>query len=209
MLPHLRTFLRLSLLILLAVIATGATHAQLPSPTPVASTPQEHFFTAMASAPQRETKPAGGMGGTPFKEIFPEGGILVGFDVWQGAYGNAQVVCGLTPIYQTLSGRHRGKLSGNKTASMVTIEARDGYAVAGMRVTTEGVIDALQLQFQQIDYAALNLTVMGPYKSDSVGGKGRGNHISPVSSNSKPVIGIFGSGAMCIDRIGLVYADRK
>ncbi|MEI6071518.1 MAG: hypothetical protein WCS31_06980 [Verrucomicrobiae bacterium] len=151
------------------------------------------------------------MGGTPFKEIFPEGGILVGMDVWRGYYGNAEAVCGLSPIYQTASGRQRGQIYGNKTGPMVTLEARDGYAVAGVRAGTETVVQSLQLQFQQIDYKTFNLTAIDPYKSDPVGGKSKGNRANPtlILTGSKPIIGIIGSSGMCIDRIGLIYADRK
>ena len=185
--------------------------AQLPTPTPSDSTPQERFFAAIKSSPPHETKPTGGMGGTPFKEIFPEGGILVGLDVWCGNYGNAVVVCGFSPIYQNLSGRHRGKFYGNKTGTMVTLEARDGYAVAGVRVVAEGVVGSLQLQFQQIDYKTFNLTAVDPYKSEPAGGKSRSSRANStlILPGTKPITGIFGSCEVCIDRFGLIYADRK
>lgn len=197
--------------VLSLVLGTCSTNAQLPTPTPSGSTPQERFFPTIASAAPHETKPAGGMGGTPFKEIFPEGGILVGLDVWCGNYGNAEVVCGLSPIYQTQSGRHRGKFYGNKTGSMMTLEARDGYAVAGVRAVAGGVVESLQLQFQQIDYKTFKLTSVDPYKSDVAGGKSRKSRANPtlILPGTKPISGIFGSCAMCIDRIGLIYADRK
>ena len=207
---NLHRTLQTSILIILTLMWSNPTQAQLPPQIPVGSTLQERFFAAMVSAQQHEAKTAGGMGGTPFKEVFPNGGILVGLDVWHGGFHNAEVICGLAPIYQTISGRSRGKQYGNITGTKVTLEARDGYALAWISAYVGGdVVRALQLQFQKIDYSAFNLSTVSPYKSDLVGGKGRDNHLHPISSNSKPAIGIFGSGAMCIDRLGIIYAYEK
>lgn len=163
----------------------------------------------MATLPQAQTKASGGKGGTAFKEIFPEGGILVGFDVWQGPYAGAEsVIFGFKPIYQTLSGRHRGKAQGKQTGELTTVEAKEGDAVTGASIRTGSVVDGLQVMYQKIDYFGFKLSASSSYKSDPLGGDGGARRISPLTTNGKPVVGIFGGAGLAIDRIGLIYVNK-
>lgn len=175
-------------------------------------TPEERFFAAMAEAPQDQTKTAGGSGGKDFKEVFPDGGILVGFDVWQAPYGGAEkVIYAICPIYQTLTGRQRGKVQGSKpeNAEKITIEAKEGDAVSSISIRTGAVVDGLQLQYRKIDYFGFQLTASNSYRSDVVGGDGGAKRLSPLSSNGRPIVGIYGGKALALDRLGLIYADKK
>lgn len=195
-------------LIVVILLSTGlAAHAQSSSPT----TPEQRFFAAMLEAPQDQTKTAGGSGGKDFKEVFPEGGILVGFDVWETTYGGAEkVVSAICPIYQTLSGRHRGKVQGStQNAEKITIEAKEGDAVASVQIRTGSVVDGLQLMYRKIDYFGFQLTASNSYRSDQVGGDGGSRRLSPLTTNGKPIVGIYGGKALVLDRLGLIYADKK
>lgn len=196
------------LLSVLSLLLTGLSlQAQTES-----LTPEQRFFAAMAEAPQDQTKTAGGSGGKDFKEVFPDGGILVGFDVWQAPYGGAEkVIYAICPIYQTLAGRQRGKIQGSKpdNAEKTTIEAKDGDAVSSISIRTGSVVDGLQLQFRKIDYFGFQLTASNSYRSDTVGGDGGAKRLSPLTSNGRPIVGIYGGKALALDRIGLIYADKK
>ncbi len=196
--------LPLALCLLLAILTA---HAQTGS-----QTPEERFFAAMAEAKHDQTKTAGGSGGKDFKEVFPDGGILVGLDVWQAPYGGAEkVIYAIGPIYQTLTGRHRGKVQGSKPADaeLTTLEAKDGDAVASISIRTGSVVDGLQLQYRKIDYFGFKLTATNSYRSDTVGGDGGARRLSPLSSSGKPIIGLYGGQALALDRLGLICADKK
>lgn len=173
--------------------------------------PQQRFFTAMAESPQGQTKTAGGSGGKDFKEVFPEGGILVGFDIWETSYGNAEkVISAICPIYQTMNGRQRGKMQGStQNATKITLEANEGDAVSAVQIRTGAVVDGLQLMYRKIDYFGFQLTASNSYRSDQVGGEGGNKRLSPLSTSGKPIVGIFGGKALVLDRLGLIYADKK
>ena len=191
--------------LLLGILTLGLTlslaHAQ--------QTPEQRFFLAMADAPQGKTKEAGGDGGKAFQEVFPEGGILVGFDVWEGEYAGTLVVHALCPIYQTLAGRQRGTVHGDKRGGkLVTVEAPEGNAVTGLHIRTGSVVDGLQLMYQKIDYFGYKLTASSSSKSEAVGGEGGKRRSMPLNTNGKPVVGIYGADGLAVDRIGLIYSDK-
>jgi hypothetical protein len=180
------------------------------SAAPGKVTPEERFFTAMASAGQETTTAAGGEGGTAFTEVFPDGGILVGFDVWLGPYWDASsVVKAICPIYETDKGRQRGKVYGEKNGSPVTVEAKPGDAVAALNIRTSAIVDGLRVQFQKIDYYGYKLTAASSYKSQAIGGEGGTKRVFPLTSNGRPIIGIHGGAGICIDRLGFIVADKK
>lgn len=191
------------------VLAGSFVWAQKPAAAS-SNTPEARFFTALAAAAQDAVSPVGGQGGTAFKEVFPEGGILVGFDVWQGPYGDAKsVIKAICPIYQTVNGRHRGQVQGEKEGSLTTVEAKPGDAVVALSVRTGVVVDGLRVQFQKIDYFGFKLTASSSYKSEAIGGEGGSKQVFPITSNGKPIVGIQGGAGRCIDRIGLITAAIK
>jgi hypothetical protein len=193
----------------LLLLAGSCALAQKPGAAS-GTTPEERFFTAIAGAPQAATPTAGSAGGTPFKEIFPDGGILVGFDIWQGPYSTIpSVIKAICPIYETAKGRQRGQVYGEKAGSPITVEAKPGDAVMALNVRSESVVDGLRVLFQKVDYFGFRLTAASSYKSDFVGGDGGTKRIFPITSNGKPVVGIHGAAAVCVDRIGFITADKK
>lgn len=195
---------------LLSLLLAGSIAlAQRPVP-PAGGTPEERFFSAMTAAVQKQTTTAGGQGGALFKEVFPNGGVLVGFDVWQGPYGDAKsVIKAICPIYETAKGRQRGQVHGEKAGSPITVEAKPGDAVVALNIRTASVVDGLRVQFQKIDYYGFKLTAASSYKSDAIGGEGGNKRVAPLTSNGKAIIGIHGGSAICIDRIGFILADKK
>jgi hypothetical protein len=201
--------MRIGVVLLFGLLAGPLLFAQQPASSGKV-TPEERFFTAMESAEQESTTTAGGQGGTAFKEVFPDGGVLVGFDIWLGPYWNApSVVKAICPIYETAKGRQRGKVYGEKNGSPVTVEAKPGDAVTALNIRTSAIVDGLRVQFQKIDYYGYKLTAASSYKSDLIGGETGNKRVTPLTSNSKPIIGIHGASGICIDRIGFVVANKK
>lgn len=197
---------RIGLLVLPGLLAASLSFAQNSSSK---LSPEERFFQTTAVASPNTTAVAGGKGGTPFKEVFPDGGILVGFDVWLGSWGTAEtVVRAICPIYETLQGRHRGKVYGKKDGSPITVEANPGDAVSGINIRTGSVVDGLRVQFQKIDYYGFRLTGENSYKSEPLGGDGGSKRAYPITANGKPVIGIYGSSDVALDRLGFIVSNK-
>src|SRR5712671_4132171 len=68
-------------------------------PAPAMSDIDQRFYAALADAAAyaelESTRKTGGHGGGSFTEIRPEGGILVGFDVWPGNWAGHRIIRGL------------------------------------------------------------------------------------------------------------------
>src|SRR4051794_13352466 len=94
----------------------AAAPAGEPPAKPISSI-EQRFFEMLARAAADEnlknTKKSGGGGGGAFMEIRPEGGYLVGLEVWEGDWAGHQIIRGIRGIFQTPSGRVRGANHGH------------------------------------------------------------------------------------------------
>ena len=202
----------LSLVVAAAILALFATiaPAQLPSPTP---TPlSKNFWDAIASGGGilglGKTKAGGGMGGKDFTDS-KQGAILVGLEIWKGEYGGDDVIRAVRPIYETPTRRITGRIYGNKIGASQKLEAREGFAVAGIEVRTTGdVVEDIRVLFWQIHESGPSLDAADAYKAES-GGSSHGRPFKQLSANGKIVTGIFGGSAIAVDSIGLLYIDRN
>jgi hypothetical protein len=157
-----------------------------------------------------ETKKSGGHGGGNFAEARPEGGLLVGFEVWKGDWSGHMIIRGIRPIFQLATGRVKGESHGTTHGlPHLTVEAKDGYAVAGLEPRGGDRLDGFQVLYWKIQPSMQRLDAECAYKSDWVGGGGGGKSKHPLSSDARPVIGIFGASGADMDRLGLIYADSK
>lgn len=173
------------------------------------SSKDDRLGAAIAEAPKAKTEAAGGTGGTPFEQIAPDNGLLVGFDVWEGDYGCKLVIVGLRPIFQTPEGRIRGQLQGEENGRVKTLEAREGYAVTGMDIRSGDRVDGFRLLYARVNTFSGRIEATGGSRSNYVGGQGGSKRKQPLSSGGKPVIGCHGGSGTQVDRIGLVYADTE
>ena len=200
-----RPLLLTALLVLVAGLAP-----QAPAAVPAA---QQRFFTSLKADGRKtvlvKTKTVGSPTGIEYADIAPEGqGLIVGFDFWTSNYGQSLVVNGVCPIYLTPKGKVRGKKRGYVIGNLVTVEARDGFAVSGVAVKGGDRMDQVQVEFMRIDHAAQSLEPATLYKSAWTGGKG-GRRERQLTGNARPVVGIHGASGDALDRFGLLYVETK
>ena len=197
------------LLLALAFIAGLA-----PRAVPAAeSAAQQRFFASLKADGKKtvlmKTRTVGSPTGIEYADTAPEGkGLIVGFDFWTSNYGQTLVVNGVCPIYLTPKGKVRGKKRGYVIGNLVTVEARDGFAVSGVAVKGGDRMDQVQVEFMRIDYAKQSLEPATLYKSAWTGGKG-GRRERQLTGNGKPVLGIHGASGDALDRFGLLYVETK
>jgi len=133
--------------------------------------------------------------GAPFIDRPDEGGLLVGFEIGIGGNGNGngndggQYIRAIRPIFVTSRGETQGLLHGNSRNDVVTIRAREGYAVGGLTLKLGNRIEGLSVTFMQIQGAGLN--PRNAYASDWYG-----SHTNPISTrlggSGSPIVGIVG-----------------
>lgn len=206
-----------SILIISSLVAWISTvGAQQPAApvAPALSSIDQRFYASLKEAASRTdlelTKKSGGHGGGAFAEVRPEGGILVGLELWQGDYFGHLVIRGVRAIYQTATGRVRGAGHGNIHGEPAArIEAKDGYAIAAIEPRGGDRLDGLQALIWKIHPTTSRLDAEGAYKSDWVGGHGGGKKRHPLSSDGRPVLGITVASGDQVDRLGLIYVEPK
>lgn len=190
--------------------------AQFAPSGPAQSNDEKRLYLTLAREAQQanleNTKRVGGVLGDSFAETYPQGGILVGFDVWEGVYnaGVPLVIRGICPIFQTATGRVRGQNHGSTRGKpTMTVEAKPGYAVAALEARGGNVLDGFQVLFWKVNTFDARLDAEGTYKSAWIGGSGGEKARHPLSSDGRAVIGVTGEGKSFISRIGLLYGDQR
>ena len=97
---------------------------------------------------------------TEFSSHLPEGGLMVGVKVSTGRHGPGckyGAVASIQPLYPTAKGIVAGKTHGPVKSDVKTLQAKDGYAVGGMKLTTgAGKIKSIQLVFMRINGRTLD-----------------------------------------------------
>jgi len=164
--------------------------------------PGGSIFEAIADAdPPRHVPPLGGKGGRAFSETAAAGSLLTGVRITVGpVYGNP-CISSIQPLFHTASGRVEGAMRGKPQGNSMTIEARDGYAVAGFVMKTGWAVDGFKVVFMRINGEALDPT--DRYESPWYGGRGGGAE-TPLGCDAKPVIGIEGRCGDGVDALGIV-----
>lgn len=147
-----------------------------------------------AKAKDVRKDPKHGDGKTPFEEAPAKPGILVGFDVYPGVKGKTtQYVRGVRPIFLTIDNKKfYGTVHGwvGTTTGSVRIEAKSGYAVAGLKIHTDfGEIAGLAIVFAKITEKGLNMD--DTYDSKYYG------HNDPSTAKKavctgEPIVGVYG-----------------
>jgi hypothetical protein len=98
---------------------------------------------AIASNGTTDT-PQSGRGGTGFRNVPQEGALLVGVIVdWQD--GSKTKAVGITPVFQTSKGTVRGNTFGRSTGIAGGSMARPGYALGGLEIPSDSVVEGMQV----------------------------------------------------------------
>lgn len=146
-----------------------------------------------------------GLGGKSplWQEVYPEGGVLVGFEVKKGAWFQFTVVKGVRPIYRTATGVQKGTAQGSGGKEQEAI-AKEGYAVGAVVVKLGAVLDRFQVVFMKIKPDGLTLDPADQYESDWLGGEG-GVTTKELTTRGRVAIGITGStSGDTVEALGLV-----
>jgi hypothetical protein len=138
--------------------------------------------------------PKHGDGRTPYEEVPSKPGLIAGFDLYPGIKDKTtQYLRGVKPIWLQNDGhKYLGKTVGwvGSGTGAVRVEAKPGYAVAGLKLHTEfGEIAGLAVVFAKI--TATGLDMADSYDSKYYGHKDP-NTAKKVVCTGEPIVGIHG-----------------
>jgi S1-C subfamily serine protease len=128
--------------------------------------------------------------GAPFHEFQNIGGLLIGLDLVSDVYLSRQRIVALRGIYLTTRGKTTGAWHGIQTngGASYHIEARPGYAVAGLKVEEGTAIDTIIVVFMRVNQAKFDPS--DRYSSPAIGAQGTVRDV--VGMTGSLVVGIAG-----------------
>lgn len=181
----------------------------LPASSP--ATPLAELVQEAVAARKLRDSDLKGTGGprTPFREVCPAGGLLIGLEVAVGGPPPAERVIAVRPIYRVGTATRTGAAAGQFLADNVTrtrrLVARAGYAVGGLEVAGDQRLDGLSVRFFRLTDSALDPA--DAYDSEWVGSTMTGPR-EFLDGQGQPVVGLFGrlEGESVLG-LGLTFAD--
>ncbi len=183
----------------LLVSAPAPLGAQDKKDKPATKTGLDDATTALMSHVEEAFKakdfrhdPKHGDGKNPYDEMSTKPGILIGLDVWPGTRDKTvQYVRGVRPIFLCNDGKkYTGKQVGWVGTGSVKLEAKPGYAVAGMKVHTDfGELSGISLVFAKITETGLD---MSDTEESKYYGHNDPNTARKVVCTGEPILGIHG-----------------
>ena len=132
----------------------------------------------------------GGAFDPEFKDEAPRGGLLIGFECGLFNIFNKDSIKSIRPIYRLAKNEEiKGKQFGATLSRVVTVKAKDGYAVGSISVKAGLWIDGMTVTFMRVADGRLN--PRDSYQSDFVGGQGGGQAVV-LGGDGSPAVGIVG-----------------
>ncbi len=132
-------------------------------------------------------------GGGPFQTVIPEGKTLLGFECSLGSWAGEPAIRSLTPLSKPKPARRRN----------ITVMAKEGYAVGGMKIDAPKYVSAVQVVFYRLKDDG-QLDPNDSYTSDWLGTPS-GKEVPVIEGAGKQVIGIHGRRGAVLDALGLVF----
>ncbi len=146
-----------------------------------------------------------GREGLRFRDVAPDGGVLVGARVGYIDADRDKKVGMIQPIFQQGSAYASGKAHGKDVPPSITVVAPPGYAVGAVNTRTGIFLDAFQFVFMKVHDARLDPN--DSYESDWLGDP-RGGVDGSASGEGKWVVGIHGrTSGREVDMLGIVVAE--
>ncbi|HXD86249.1 MAG TPA: hypothetical protein VN641_07135 [Urbifossiella sp.] len=137
----------------------------------------------------------------------PPGGLLVGFEVGYGKFGNNLTIGTLQPIYRSGDRESTGEKYGKDSpAGNAKLVAKPGYAIGAITAKAGLSIDGFSVTFMKIDGGRLNPN--DAYESEWMGGMG-GSGPQKITGQGEPATGILVRHKAQISGIGLVFGNKK
>jgi hypothetical protein len=143
--------------------------------------------------------------GDEFRETARSGGLLVGLRVGYIDAPGGRRIGSIQPIFQSGETYQEGESKGAPIPGTTTVMARPGYAISGVRVRSELIVDAIQVVFMK--YKDGRLVPTDSYGSAWLGDPRVGN-LKYVTGEGKPVVGIHGAtDGRALNALGLVVTE--
>ena len=120
--------------------------------------------------------------------------------------GKTMVVKSIQPIYLADGTTTVSKVYGRPGGEMLTVEARKGYAVAGIVGKGGILVDGFKVIFMRIGKTLLDSK--DSYESQWIGGHGGGEE-RRLGGDGKPVVGIYGKSGDDLNALGLVQIKQR
>jgi len=131
----------------------------------------------------------GGAFDPQFKDMAPEGGLLVGFEIGLGKFFDRDVIRAARPIYRAGKKDTFGEQRGTQLTNVATVKAKEGYAVGAITVKHGLGFDGMSVTFMKV--ADGKLDPSDSYESDWIGIDEKKTP-SKLGGDGTPVIGIVG-----------------
>ena len=148
----------------------------------------------------------GGAFDPEFKDAAPEGGLLVGFEIGFGKFLGRDMIRAARPIYRVGDKEVMGEQHGTQWSNMVTIKAKEGYAVGAMAVKHGLGFDGMSVTFMKV--TGDKLDPADGYESEFVGSDEKKTP-TKVTGNGLPAVGIVGkSNDKDMTGMGLLFKGQ-
>ncbi len=157
------------------------------------------------SAPSRTNFVGVGDAGDPYEDLPSPRRLLVGLTVTISIFNGTPrvpVVGSIQPIYLGSARTTDSRVYGKAEGKMTTIQAKKGYAVAGIVAKCGLVVDGFKVIFMRV--ARTSLDTKHSYESDWIGGQGGDE--KRLGGDGRPVIGIYGKCGDHPNSLGLIQA---
>ena len=139
-----------------------------------------------------------------FRDLAPEGGVLVGVRVSYVEKFGGPKVSSVRPVYRVgsklVDGARRGTLRGKEASAA----AKEGYAVGAVNVRAGLGVDGFELIFMKVDGDRLDTS--DAYASDWLGDK-KGGVPREADGGGKTPVGLQGRAAREVNALGLIVKE--
>lgn len=138
-----------------------------------------------------------------YQDQLAEQGVLVGFRVTIDAYEKRRKLGSVQAIYETPQGRMPGKVQGEVMGFAVEVQAKPGYAVGGLTLSTGDSLAGFNVTF--VRRTAAGLDPRETYRSRWIGDQTGAAEVR-VDVSEQPFVGIRGKLGDAIQTIELISA---
>jgi hypothetical protein len=143
-----------------------------------------------------ETWILGGAFDINFRDVAPEGGLLIGFEAGYGKFVGHTILTALQPIYRTSGGDIPGERHGKNPRRDGSAYAKPGYAVGSLTVKAGLYVNGFKIRFMRVGNERLD--PQDSYESAWIGGN---------TGGTEAVIG--GKGARVYGLIGMTNKQHE
>lgn len=131
----------------------------------------------------------GGFNDPVFTDVAPEGGLLVGLEVGLAQAFGRTMTRAVRPIYRVKDNTLFGDQQGTQLDDVVTLKAKDGYAVGAVSVMHGLGFDGISVTFMKVKDGKLD--PKDSYDSKYVGSDEK-KALTKIGGDGTPVVGIVG-----------------